>query len=96
MLDRVIPAHPISKFRKASNEILDDLVKGPVVVTHNGTDAGILLSVSLYNDLITYIRSFQDAEMLNRRLAEMQGGNTSFTSFEDFRDGLKKRDLLDA
>ena len=53
MIDKVLPTQPISKFRQSGNEILDELVHGPVVLTQHGIGAGVLMSIDLYNKMVT-------------------------------------------
>lgn len=94
MIDKVLPTQPISKFRQSGNEILDELVHGPVVLTQHGIGAGVLMSIDLYNKMVAYIRSFSDVELLRRRLLEMDSDDRSYITAEEFDAQLKQRGLL--
>jgi prevent-host-death family protein len=95
-MDKVLPTQPISKFRQAGTEILEELVHGPVLLTQHGVGAGVLLSIELYNNMVSYIRSFSDTELLRRRLLEMDEDDQSYLTLNDFDEALKQRGLLDA
>lgn len=95
-MDRALPTQPISRFRQSGNEILDELVHGPVLLTQHGVGAGVLLSVELYNRMVSYIRSFSDIELLRRRLLEMDEDGGSYLTLDEFDEVLKQRGLLDA
>lgn len=94
MIDRALPTQPISKFRQAGQEILDELVKGPVLLTQHGVAAGVLLSVDLYNSMVSYIRSFDDVELIRRRLLEMDMDERTYLSLEQLEQTMKQRGLL--
>ena len=96
MLDKVLPTQPISNFRKFGNEILEATEQGPVLVTQHGVGTGVLMSIELYNNIVSYIRSFYEAELLKRRLEDMSGDDGNFISFEEFSQRLQSRGLIDA
>ncbi|MEZ4678192.1 MAG: type II toxin-antitoxin system Phd/YefM family antitoxin [Caldilineaceae bacterium] len=96
MIDRALPTQPISKFRQAGQEILDELDRGPVLLTQHGVAAGVLLSVDLYNSMVSYIRSFDDVELIRRRLLEMDVDERTYLSLEQLDQAMKQRGLVDA
>ncbi|MFN8495708.1 MAG: type II toxin-antitoxin system Phd/YefM family antitoxin [Caldilineaceae bacterium] len=95
-MDQVLPTQPISNFRQSQSEILELLEQGPVVLTHHGTAAGVLLSVAQYNTMVKLIRRYDDMEIIRKRLHEMEVDAASWQSMEEFEQGLYKRGLIDA
>lgn len=93
LLEQVLPTEPISKFRQSQNEILDMLDEGPVVLTHHGVSAGVLLSVAQYNSMVKLIRRYDDTEIILRRLKELDE-KTSWQTLEEFDAALRARGLL--
>lgn len=94
MLDKVLPTQPISGFRTSGGEILEEIQTSPVLLTQHGSGAGILMSIELYNNMVSYIRSFERIELMQRRLSEMEDESLTVVSFEYFCQQLKERDLL--
>ena len=89
-MDKALPTQPVSKFRQASNEIIEDLSTSPVLLTQHGIGVGVLLSIELYNSMISYIRAFDDTELIRRRLLEMGSDERSFLTFSQFDDALNR------
>lgn len=96
MLDRVLTTQPISNFRKFGNEILAATERGPVLVTQHGIGAGVLLSVEHYNNIASYLRAFYDADLFRRLLSDMDEGDGTFVTFEEFSQNLRHRGLVNA
>ena len=94
MLDKVIETQPISNFRKSGPEILEAVDRGPVVVTQHGLAAAVLMSVEHYNDIVSYLRAFYDAELLRRRLTDMDRDEGEFVTFEEFSRRMRERGLV--
>lgn len=94
LMEQVLPTEPISKFRQSQNEILDMLDEGPVVLTHHGVSAGVLLSVAQYNSMVKLIRRYDDTELILRRLKELDESETSWQTLEEFDAALRARGLL--
>lgn len=92
-MDQVLPTQPISNFRQSQTEILELLDDGPVVLTHHGTAAGVLLSVEQYNTMVKLIRRYDDMEIIRKRLREMDEDDGSWQNVEEFEQGLYKRGL---
>lgn len=93
-MDQVLPTQPISNFRQSQSEILDMLPQGPVVLTHHGVSAGVLLSVQQYNLMVRLIRRYDDTEIIRRRLKQMEEDAESWQTIEEFDEGLRRRGLL--
>lgn len=95
MLDKALPTQPISGFRTSGSEILEELEHSPMLLTQHGMGAGILMSIELYNNMVAYIRSFEQVELMQRRQTEMKRNNAKAVSFEQFCQELEERKLLD-
>jgi prevent-host-death family protein len=93
-MEQVLPTEPISKFRQSQNEILDMLGDGPVVLTHHGVSAGVLLSVTQYNSMVKLIRRYDDTEIILKRLREMDQDDSSWQTLEEFDAALRSRGLI--
>ncbi|MCB9140461.1 MAG: type II toxin-antitoxin system Phd/YefM family antitoxin [Caldilineaceae bacterium] len=94
-LDRALPTQPISKFRQSGTEVLDHLEEGPVMLTQHGMGAGVLLSIDLYNSMVSIIRSFNDSELARNRIREMDDERSAYLTQSEFDETLQQRGLLD-
>ena len=95
-MEQVLPTEPMSKFRQSQSEILELLDDGPVVLTHHGVSAGVLISVEQYNEMVKLIRRFDDIEIIRTRLHEMAEDEEYRQSLDEFDESLRMRGLLHA
>ena len=95
-MELILPTEPISRFRQSQSDILELLDDGPVLLTHHGVSAGVLISVEQYNEMVKLIRRFDDIEIIRTRLHEMAEDDESRQSLEEFDQSLRMRGLLHA
>lgn len=95
-MEQVLPTEPISRFRQSQTEILEMLDRGPVVLTHHGVSAGVLIAVDQYNEMVRLIRRFDDIEIIRKRLNELEHDTATRQSLDELDQNLKLRGLLNA
>ncbi len=79
---------PLGKFKVGISKWLKSVqnTRHPLIITQNGTPAGVLLSPSEYDELV-YKKSFINS--INKGLEDIEKGNTYSTI--ELRKELKKR-----
>ncbi|MEZ4614714.1 MAG: hypothetical protein R2867_04250 [Caldilineaceae bacterium] len=66
-------------------------IKGPNTPDPTRCCGGVLLGVDLYNSMVSYIRSFDDVELIRRRLLEMDVDERTYLSLEQLDQAMKQR-----
>ncbi len=72
-MNRLIPAmptFPASSMRREQGEIFRQLEKSPILFTHHGSAAGVLVHPDLWNRLIELLEDKDDTAVAQERLLE--------------------------
>ena len=69
-MNAAIEVVPISDLRHRQNELLAQLVKGPVILTQHGRGAAVLLSMQQWQEISECLRSQADAQAVRSLYAE--------------------------
>ena len=86
---KVMETQPISRLRDHQTEILEIADKQPVLLTHHGTAAGVLVSPGQWNRLAELLEKYEDTEIIHQRLGEMDNSefyHTEEQAVEEFRN----------
>jgi len=65
-MQRALPIYPITHLRNQAKEALGAAARQPVVITQNGRASAVLLSVSLYNELVEKLEALERYQRLER------------------------------
>ena len=90
---RVMETQPISRLREHQAEILEIAERQPVLLTHHGSAAGVLVSPEQWNKLADLLEKYQDTEIIQQRLAEMDNPEFYHT-VEEAEEEFRKVGLL--
>lgn len=85
---KVMETQPISRLRDNQSEILAITEKEPVLLTHHGAAAGVLVSPKQWNQLATLLEKYAEADLIQQRLKEMSDPafyHTEEQAEEEFR-----------
>ncbi|MCL4835857.1 MAG: hypothetical protein KJZ86_25690 [Caldilineaceae bacterium] len=88
-MNRLIPAmptFPASSMRWEQGEIFKQLEKSPILFTHHGSAAGVLVHPDLWNRLIELLEERDDAVVARGRLLE----DDAFVSLEQAEAELRR------
>jgi prevent-host-death family protein len=69
-MNQVAEVAPISDLRHRQNEIMAQLVNGPVILTQHGRGAAVLLSMQQWQEINECLRSMADVQALRSLYAE--------------------------
>ncbi len=69
-MNTVVEVAPISDLRHRQNEIIDQLAKGPVILTQHGRGTAVLLSMQQWQEITECLQSMADAQALRTLYAE--------------------------
>jgi prevent-host-death family protein len=69
-MNGIVEVVPISDLRHRQNEIMDQLSKGPVILTQHGRGTAVLLSMQQWQEISECLRSMADAQALRALYAE--------------------------
>lgn len=65
-----MPTFPASSMRREQGEIFRQLEKSPILFTHHGSAAGVLVHPDLWNQLIELLEDKDDMAVAQERLLE--------------------------
>jgi prevent-host-death family protein len=69
-MNAVVEVAPISDLRHRQNEIIDQLSKGPVILTQHGRGTAVLLSMQQWQEISECLSAQADAQALRALYAE--------------------------
>ena len=93
-MNRLIPAmptFPASSMRREQGEIFRQLEKSPILFTHHGSAAGVLVHPDLWNQLIELLEDKDDAAVAQERLRE----EDAFVPLAEAGAELRRMGVLD-
>ena len=73
-MNGVVEVAPISDLRHRQNEIMDQLSKGPVILTQHSHGTAVLMSMQQWQQINECLRSMADAQALHTLYAEFDSG----------------------
>ena len=95
-MDAVMQTIPISTLRQGQGEVLKALKDDPIVLTHQGVAAAVMLTPTLWNSVVHRLKSYEALMEARQRLHEMETDSDSWTSMEEFEQGyLAYRSSID-
>ena len=65
-MQRVLPIYPVTDLRNQAKEALVEAARQPVVITQNGRASAVLLSYTLYNDLVEKLQALERYQQAER------------------------------
>ena len=94
MLYKAMPTRPVSDLRLHQSEVLATLDDTPIMLTHRGQGAGILVHPNAWNALIDEIDRYrrQRRERHNRASARIDAGD--YLTLDQVKSELHQRGLL--
>lgn len=94
MLYKAMPTRPVSDLRLHQSEVLAELDETPILLTHRGQGAGILVHPKAWNALIDEIDRArrQRRERHNRASARIDAGD--YLTLDEVKAKLQERGLL--
>ena len=92
---RAISALPISDLRTRQAEILEQVGHAPVMLTHRGVGAGILVSPEQWNAMVELLEDYEDALIATERKCEADAAPIIMRPIGDLRTRLQTGGLLD-
>lgn len=95
MTYRAMPALPVSELRTHQAEILRRLRETPIMLTHRGESAGVLVHPEVWNDLVDFLEDYEDAIVAMQRAEEAKSAPGSMQPLDDLRKRLLADGLLD-
>ncbi len=95
MIYRAMPTLPVSDLRTRQAEILRRLRETPVMLTHRGASAGVLVHPDVWNDLVDFLDDYEDAMVADQRRQEALENPTVMQSLALLRQKLQADGLLD-
>ena len=90
---RVMDMQPISRLRDNQSEILESAGKNPVLLTHHGVAAGVLVSPMQWNRMADLFQKYEDTEIIQARLLEMDDPEFYHTE-EEAEEEFRRAGLL--
>jgi PHD/YefM family antitoxin component YafN of YafNO toxin-antitoxin module len=94
MLYRAMPALPVSELRTRQAEILRQLRETPIMLTHRGESAGILVHPDIWNDLVDFLDDYEDAMLAVQRRQEAEETPEVMQPLDELRRRLQADGLL--
>ncbi len=95
MVYRAMPTLPVSDLRTRQAEILSRLRETPILLTHRGESAGILVHPDVWNDLVDFLDDYEDALIAVQREQEAAENPQVMLPLETLRQHLQADGLLD-
>jgi PHD/YefM family antitoxin component YafN of YafNO toxin-antitoxin module len=94
MLYKAMPTRPVSDLRLHQTEVLADLDDTPILLTHRGQGAGILVHPKVWNALVDEIGRYrrQRRERHNQASARIDAGD--YLTLDEAKSELQRRGLL--
>ena len=94
MLYKAMPTRPVSDLRLHRTEVLASLDETPIMLTHRGQGAGILVHPKAWNALIDEIDRYrrQRRERHDRASARIDAGD--YLTLDQIKAELRQRGLL--
>jgi hypothetical protein len=96
MTTQALPVIPVSDVRSRQAEVLQMLQIGPVILSQRSRGVAILASIDEWNAVIEDARRYRRLALLKQRAQEMDDDPTLAIEWEQAKDELRKRGLLDA
>ena len=95
MVYRAMPTLPVSDLRTRQAEILSRLRETPILLTHRGESAGLLVHPDVWNDLVDFLDDYEDALIAVQREQEAAENPQVMLPLETLRQHLQADGLLD-
>ena len=95
MVYRAMPTLPVSDLRSRQAEILSRLRETPILLTHRGESAGILVHPDVWNDLVDFLDDYEDALIALQRAQEAKDHPQVIQPLAVLRQRLEADGLLD-
>ena len=95
MVYRAMPTLPVSDLRTRQAEILSRLRETPILLTHRGESAGILVHPDVWNDLVDFLDDYEDALIAVQRAEEAKDDPQVMQPLAALRRRLQVDGLLD-
>jgi len=92
---RAMSALPISDLRTRQAEILEQVGRAPVMLTHRGVGAGILVSPEQWNAMVELLEDYEDALIATERKYAAEATPEVMRPISDLRKRLQADGLLD-
>lgn len=96
MTYRAMPALPVSELRTRQAEILRRLRETPIMLTHRGESAGVLVHPDVWNDLVDFLEDYEDAMIAAQRKQQAVDEPEVMQPLNVLRRSLQADGLLDA
>ena len=74
---------PVSGLRTRQNEVLDSLSEGPIVLTHHGRAAAVVVSPEQWNRLVENLEDLSDSLDAIEMKARIVSGQESVSDWAD-------------
>jgi PHD/YefM family antitoxin component YafN of YafNO toxin-antitoxin module len=94
IMEKVLPTIPASILRQDQAGIFDKLSESPILLTHHGQAAGVLVHPDQWNELVDLLRDFEDAIIAQERLAEAKEDPSTVVDLDKARAELVAQGLL--
>lgn len=94
-MEKILPTIPASTLRQDQSGIFEKLTESPVLLTHHGQAAGVLVHPDLWNSLVDLLRDYEDAVIAQERLDEAMDDPSVLIDLEEARSHLVAQGLLD-
>jgi PHD/YefM family antitoxin component YafN of YafNO toxin-antitoxin module len=95
MTYRAMPALPVSELRTRQAEILRRLRETPIMLTHRGESAGVLVHPDVWNDLVDFLEDYEDAMLAVQRKQAAGATPEVMQPLDNLRRRLEADGLLD-
>lgn len=79
---------PISEMKLNQPEVMEKLVAGPVILAHRSKAAAVLVSVTQWDRMITYIEDLEDALAVAKLKLADANGEVKWMSQQEISDWL--------
>jgi PHD/YefM family antitoxin component YafN of YafNO toxin-antitoxin module len=94
-MEKILRTIPASTLRQDQAGIFEKLAESPVLLTHHGQAAGVLVHPDLWNSLVDLLRDYEDAVIAQERLDEAMDDPSVLIDLEEARAQLAAQGLLD-
>jgi hypothetical protein len=94
-MEKVLPTVPASALRQDQAGVFEKLDESPILLTHHGQVAGVLIHPNQWNDIVDLLRDFEDAFIARERLIEAQDDPSTVVDLKEARAALVAQGLLD-
>lgn len=94
-MDKVMPTLPASVLRRDQSKIFAQLEDSPILLTHHGAAAGVLIHPDQWNQLLDLLEDLEDVAIAQERLAEAREDADAVVALAEAKESLIAQGLLD-